>query len=297
MITAPLVLQQLFLAQGRTSRANAELALQDYYFWFLFLQVFLVISVSSSVATVLSSLKYDVRSFTGLVALNLPKAANYFLSYVVLQSFSVSAGTLLQVGRLTHFIAGPLLGNTARDVWERLKKPQVQWGMFFPVYTNLAVITIIYSVAVQRYNVLHVATFNTDTGGLAYIKGLFLLFLGLYFLEVYLVGLFFLVRDEKGKPACIGQGIAMVASIASTAVYHMFLKRAYEPLISTVPVMLSSGTIGNVPKNEDTAPRTWFEKFRQDVERLHRAMYKFVEEDVSPLESYEQAEQLAKNME
>ncbi|KAL8998431.1 MAG: hypothetical protein Q9188_006104 [Gyalolechia gomerana] len=159
MITAPLILQKLVLAQGRTSRANAELALQDYYFWFLFLQVFLVISVSSSVATVLSSLKYNVRSFAGLLALNLPKAANYFLSYVVLQSFSVSAGTLLQVGRLAHFIAGPLLGNTARDVWERLKKPQVQWGMFFPVYTNLAVITIIYSVVIPLVLVVSVVAF------------------------------------------------------------------------------------------------------------------------------------------
>lgn len=159
IVTAPLVLQYLVLAQGRNSRANAELALLDYYFWFLFLQVFLVVSISSSVATVLSSLRYDVRSFAALLALNLLKAANYFLSYVVLQSFSVSAGTLLQTGRLIRFLAAPVLGNTARDVWERLKKPDIRWGIFFLVYTNLAVITIIYSVVAPLVLVVSIIAF------------------------------------------------------------------------------------------------------------------------------------------
>ncbi|KAI4220131.1 MAG: hypothetical protein L6R40_008693 [Gallowayella cf. fulva] len=312
MGAAPLLLEYFVLAQGRTSRIDTELALQDYYFFFLFLQVFLVVSVSSSVATVLSGFRYDFNSFAALLALNLPKAANYFLSFIVLQALSVSAGALLQVGRLIRFALAPVLDCTARDVWERLRKPQTKWGIFFPVYTNLAVITLIYSVVtpiililsivafvsfwiVQRYNVLHVATFNTDTGGLAYVRALFHLFVGLYFMEVYLIGLFFLVRDDKDRVACIGQGVIMVLALAFTATYHIFLKRAYEPLIGTVPVILSSGAFGNVHGREGglSDKSTWISRSRARVEQLHQVMHQFLEEDISPLADHEQAEKLA----
>lgn len=117
------------------------------------------------------------------------------------------------------------------------------------------------------------------------MKVLFHLFLGLYILELYLIGLFFLVRDEKGNAACVGQGTLIIVLTALTAAYHVFLKRAYGPLIRTVPVMLSSGTIGNMPQSEDVIPGTWFERFRQHVERLHGAIYNFIEEDISLLEN------------
>ncbi len=128
MGAAPLLLQYLILAQGRTSRVDTELALQDYYFAFLFLQIFLVVSVASSIATVLSGLRHDFSSFAALLALNLPKAANYFLSYILLQALSVSAGALLQIGRLIRFAAAHLTSHTARDVWERLKKTRDGFG-------------------------------------------------------------------------------------------------------------------------------------------------------------------------
>lgn len=312
MGAAPLLLQYLILAQGRISRVDAELALQDYYFLFLFLQVFLVVSIASSLATVLSSLRYNFNSFATLLALNLPKAANYFLSYIILQALSVSAGALLQVGRLIGFSTAYILDHTPRDVWERLKKPQLKLGTFFPVYTNLAVITLIYAVVtplilvlsvlafvlfwvVQRYNVLHVATFNTDTGGLAYIKALFQLFLGLYCMEIYLIGLFFLVRDDKNRVACIGQGIIMVAALAATATYHIFLKQAYDPLIKNVPVVLSSGTFGNVPRGNYTSKvaYTWIRRLRTQARELYHMVHQFLDEDISPIADYEEAEKLA----
>ncbi|KAI4193631.1 MAG: hypothetical protein LQ350_008224 [Teloschistes chrysophthalmus] len=312
MAIAPVLLHYLVVAQGRISYADAELALQDYYFAFLFLQVFIVVSVSSSAATVLSSLRYDFVSFAALLALNLPKAANYFLSYIILQAFSVSAGALLQAGRLLRFAATSFYGNTPRGVWEAIQKPQIRWGTFFPIYTNLAVITIIYSVvtplilvvsilafysfwAVQRYNVLHVAAFNTDTGGLTYIKALFQLFLGLYSMELYLTGLFFLVRDENNRVVCTAQGLIMILAGLLTATYHVLLKRAYEPLINTVPVMLSSGTIGSVPvsHSRQVAQRKWVAKIRERATRLHQTILELIEEDISLLRDHEQAEALA----
>ena len=309
MAAAPILLRRLVLAQGRISRIDSELAFQDYYFAFLFLQVFGVVSVSSSVATVLSSLKYDFVSLAALLALNLPKAANYFLSYILLQAFSVSAGALLQGGRLLRFATAPLGHDTARDTWVRSRRSQMEWGSFFPVYTNLATITLIYSVVtplilvlsilaftsfwiVQRYNLLRVTSSSIDTGGLVYVKGLFQLFVGLYCMEVYLIGLFLLVRNEKNEATCIGQAIVLIIVMGLTATYHVFLQKAYKPLIKSVPAILSTGTVGNVPVQQPDSqdPKDWTGAIRRYAAHIFQKIHRFVEEDISTLEDNEQAE-------
>lgn len=255
----PIVLERLILEQGVHTDVDAELLLQDYYFGFLFLQVFLVVSISSSVAAVLNGLGQDLESLAALIAQNLPKAGNYFFSYMLLQGLSVSAGTLLQLSRLFSFMISPLWDNTARQKWERQREPVMKWGTFFPVYTNLAAIGLVYSVVsplilvfnivtfslflvVQQYNILTVSRFDTDTGGLIYPKAIKQLFTGLYVMELYLVGLFFLVRDTQNRPACIGQATIMILVFFLTLVYQLLLTQAYEPLLQSLPVMLNSDT-------------------------------------------------------
>ena len=255
-IILPIILERLILEQGVHTDTTAELLLQDYYFGFLFLQLFLVISVSSSVAAILDGLSQDFESLAASIALNLPKAGNYFFSYIILQGLSVSAGALLRLPRLLGCLSAPLWDNTAREKWKRSREPQIRWGTFFPVYTNLAAIGLIYSVVsplilvfnivtfclfllVQEYNVVNVARFNTDTGGLIYPKAINQLFTGLYVMELYLIGLFFLVRDEQNRAACIGQGVIMIFVLCITIIYQTVLNHAYDPLLKSLPVMLS----------------------------------------------------------
>ena len=140
MLLVPLILQFLIVEQGVHSRIAVELLMQNYYFAFLFVQIFAVISVISSVAAVLNGLSHDIDSTAMLLIQSLPKASNYFFSYMLLQGVSVSASALLQLDRLFQFAFGLLVDNTARQKWERNRKPGIQWGTFFPVYTNLAVI-------------------------------------------------------------------------------------------------------------------------------------------------------------
>lgn len=86
---------------------------------------------------------------------------------------------------------------------------------------------------------MNVARFNTDTGGLIYPKAIKQLFTGLYVMEVYLIGLFFLVRDEQNQAACIGQGVIMIFVLCITIIYQTVLSHAYDPLLKSLPVMLS----------------------------------------------------------
>ena len=271
----PVILERLILEQGVHTFTSAELLLQDYYFGFLFLQIFLVVSISSSVAAVLNGMGQDFESLAALIAQNLPKAGNYFFSYMLLQGLSVSAGTLLQLGRLISFFISPFCDKTARQKWERQSKSKVKWGTFFPVYTNLAVIGLVYSVVsplilvfnittfalfliVQQYNILNVLRFDTDTGGLIYPKAIKQLFTGLYVMEMYLTGLFFLVRNSQDQPACIGQAAIMLIVLVFTAIYHKILAQAYEPLLHHLPVMLGESTDKEVvqsPSNGNTGHR------------------------------------------
>lgn len=138
----PVILRLLAKNSGVQTGMAVELVVQNYYFFFLFVQVFLVVSISSGITTVIPKITSSPQSIPSILAGNLPKAANYFFSYLLLQALSVSAGALVQVVALIGwFVLAPILDNTARQKWARqINLPQVQWGTFFPVYTNLGAI-------------------------------------------------------------------------------------------------------------------------------------------------------------
>lgn len=138
----PIILRLLAKSQGDHTGMAVELSVQTYFFAFLFVQVFLVVSISSGITTVIHEISSGPQNVPSILASNLPKASNYFFSYLLLQALSVSAGALVQImGLFKWFVLAPLLDNTARQKWARQTSlPDMQWGTFFPVYTNLAAI-------------------------------------------------------------------------------------------------------------------------------------------------------------
>ncbi|PGH12545.1 hypothetical protein AJ80_06706 [Polytolypa hystricis UAMH7299] len=256
MAILPLILRFLSRTQGVSTGMAVELTVQNYYFAFLFVQLFLVVSISSGFTTIFNSIK-DVTSVPELLAQNIPRASNYFFSYMVLQAMSVSAGALVQIFSLVSwFILAPIVDNTARMKWARTTNlNQMQWGTFFPVYTTLASIGLIYCVIsplimvfnvltfglfwfVYRYNTLYVTKFRFDTGGLLFPKAINQLFTGLYVMEICLIGMFFLVRDANGNVACEGQAICMIVVLALTILFQYLLNEAFYPLLRYLPITL-----------------------------------------------------------
>lgn len=139
MALLPLILRFLTKTQGVQTGMAIELTVQNYYFAFLFVQLFLVVSISSSFSTIFDSFT-NIIGWPQLLAQNIPKSSNYFFSYMILQAMSVSAGALVQIFNLiSWFILAPIFDNTARMKWARTTNlNQMQWGTFFPVYTTLA---------------------------------------------------------------------------------------------------------------------------------------------------------------
>lgn len=139
MALLPLILRFLSRTQGLHTGMGIELTVQNYYFAFLFVQLFLVVTIASSFSSIIHNVT-DVTSWPELLAQNIPVASNYFFSYMILQAMSVSAGALLQIFQLVSwFILAPWLDTTGRMKWARTTNlNQMQWGTFFPVYTTLA---------------------------------------------------------------------------------------------------------------------------------------------------------------
>ena len=139
----PILMRVLVKFEGISTGMMVELSVSNYYFLFLFVQVFLVITLASAFAKLAAAFSGNfIEDIPTLLAEQLPRSSNYFFSYLLLQALSVSAGSLLQiVSLLGWFILAPLFDSTARQKWKRqINLSNIQWGTFFPIYTNLAVI-------------------------------------------------------------------------------------------------------------------------------------------------------------
>lgn len=134
------VLDYLVRKQGISSKSQIDLKIQDYYFYFLFVQVTLVVSLSAGLTAIANEMASGA-SLAATLAKNLPKASNYFLSYLLLQALSVSAGSLLRTDRLLgKFVLGPIFDKSVTQMMMRRRGTDIQWGTFVPVFTNLSCI-------------------------------------------------------------------------------------------------------------------------------------------------------------
>ena len=271
---ARLILVFLARRQGVATGTMAQLAVSWYYFVFLFVLVFLVVTISASIASVFSNGNlnhtedFDISFIPNLLATNIPNASNYFFSYLLLQALSTSAGVLVQVNELLGwFVLGPIFDNTAREKWQRqVNLPSITWGTFFPVYANFACIGLIYSTIaplmlgfliitfglfwfVYRYQTLYITRFKYDTGGLLFPQAINQLFIGLYVMELCLIGLFSITSSvdlQTGIPVHdprTAQAVIMGFVFFFTIVFQVLLNRRLGPLFQYLPITLEDDAV------------------------------------------------------
>ncbi|KAJ8126892.1 hypothetical protein O1611_g6746 [Lasiodiplodia mahajangana] len=251
----PVVMDLLAGFKGAKTGTQKTEAVQQFYFAFLFVQVFLIVSLASGVVAILEGVLNDPTSVTDLLAKKLPSAANYFFSYMILQALSASSGTLLQIGALINwYLISRVFNSTARNKWTtNTTLPNVKWGSYFPVYTNFACIALVYSVITpiisifaiitfsllwiaNKYSMLYVNRLSIDTGGVLYPRALNQTFTGLYVMEVALIGLFFIQEDGKGVHACTPQAVIMIVVTILTALYQLLLNMSFGPMLRYLPI-------------------------------------------------------------
>lgn len=119
-----------------------ELFTQSAHFCFQVVQVFLVTTLTSAASAATAQIIKDPLSAKDLLAENLPKATNFYISYFLLQGLTMSSMAVVQVaGAVVFKFITTFFDRTPRRLYQRWAALSgVGWGNVFPVFTNMGVI-------------------------------------------------------------------------------------------------------------------------------------------------------------
>lgn len=260
MALVPVVCRLFAKLSGEVTTPAVELKTQGWYMAFQVIQVFLVTTFASGAAATVQNILKEPTKATTLLAENLPKASNFFISYFIIQGMSIAAGNLLSIGPLLTFgIIARLLDKSPRKMFDRYIKLTGQgWGSLYPKIGNIAIIAFSYSIIAPlvlgfatigflfiyiaaRYNAFYVYTNNVNTTGLAYGKVLQQIITGVYIGQVCLLGLFAINQ-------AIGPIVIVAVEIGVTAIYHAIMRSTLKPMYQYLPESYDSTDEGAGPK-------------------------------------------------
>lgn len=248
----PIILGWLARVRGTRLHSQRATSIQKFCFVFFFIQMVLVVSVASFFTSSVPEFLRNLRSLqsasaaVNLLSRNLPTAANYFFSYLVMQALSRSAGTILQSRRLLLFAWRRWRhGCDVKNASEQEKTGIMDLASEMPIYTVFACIGLVYSIIAplisvfvllcfsstwltQRYWIRHTAKLDIDHGGILYPAAIHQTFVGVYVMLLCLAGLFFSVRDQSSRATCVPHGLIMVCLVLLVAVYQALLRGMFD---------------------------------------------------------------------
>ncbi|EWZ78614.1 hypothetical protein FOWG_17153 [Fusarium oxysporum f. sp. lycopersici MN25] len=248
MSSVPVFIRTCARWSGCVSTSQAELFTQKAYFIFQVLQVFLVQTLSNGFISSLVTILRNPNNVFGMLSTSIPTASNFYISFFIVQGLTIATGVLTQIfGFIMFTLSSRFSNKTPRMMyykWTALST--LSWGSLMPIYTNMAVISIIYSVIAPfllfwstismglfylayRYNVLYVADTDVDTRGLIYPQALKQLSFGVYVAEMCLIGMFIVSKAA-------GPAVLMIMFLTLTILCHVSLVKALDPLLYTLPL-------------------------------------------------------------
>ena len=98
----PALLRKLAVLVGTPTRSKREVVTQNFYFSFLFIELVLLTAISSGIVNVVPTIIENPTNIPSILATNLPKSANYFFNYLIVQSLGFSGSVLFQYLRLLY---------------------------------------------------------------------------------------------------------------------------------------------------------------------------------------------------
>ncbi|CAI7642781.1 unnamed protein product [Penicillium bialowiezense] len=301
MSLVPVICRICARRAGVPSKARVELFTQSAHFVFQVVQVFLVTTLTSAASAATLQIIKDPLSIKDLLAQNLPKATNFYISYFMLQGLSMSSMALVQIASALVFkFVTTFFAYSPRRLFQQWAElGSLGWGNVFPVFTCMAVIALTYACIAPlilgfaflglylvyqayRYNFLFVYDIEIDTKGLVYPRALQHLLTGLYLAEVCLIGLCAI----KGA---IGPVIIMALFLVGNILAHISLNEALAPLNTFLPrsldaeeEMLQEKEDRVAEINEERRPRAlaFWRWFHPNVYKDYAALRRKIRRDV-----------------
>lgn len=249
MSLVPPFIKKMGKVSGLITLQEVERFCQNWYYAFIAVNSFFVITVISSAVSVVSVIILDPSKALSLLAKNVPKASNFYIANACLQGLTISSGMLLQIVALilAQFL-GRILDKTPRAKWNRWNTlGQPFWSVTYPSYQFISLISVIYSMISPLilgfnfiamvlsyiafvYNLVYVMIPNKIDGrGRGYALTLFQLFVAVYLGEVCLIALFVFGKNW----ACVA---LEAVCLAATAASHIYFKYKFLSLWDAVPI-------------------------------------------------------------
>jgi len=236
------IICNILARQFEPTESLVQMKVQGWYFPFQVIQVFLITTFSSGASSVAGQIVRDPTQAVSLLAQNLPKASNFYISYFILFGLITAALQLLNIAPLLFFlILGKILDKTPRKMYNRyVSLSGLGWGALYPKFTNLGVIALAYSSIAPlvlgfatvgfcllylafRYNALFTLGTDVSTHGASYTRALLQMTTGIYISELCLIGLFGIgIGDTLNS---IGPLVLMVVFLVVTIVWQVWLMR------------------------------------------------------------------------
>ena len=142
MALLPVILRLAARLGGAASTPAVELSLQNFYFAFQVIQVFLVATLGGVASSAAAKIAKDPSSAADLLAKNIPKASNLYVTYFITQGLTIASSQLLQIVGLVLFkVLSKFLDSTPRKIYKRwIGLSSLGWGTVYPIYTLVIVI-------------------------------------------------------------------------------------------------------------------------------------------------------------
>ncbi|KAF2643488.1 DUF221-domain-containing protein [Massarina eburnea CBS 473.64] len=260
----PNIFRTIFKAFGEPTNTSAELKVLKWYYVFQVLQIFLVNTIASGAAAVLSQIVNNPSEVPRLLADKLPSAANSYLTYFIVQGLTSASTNILNYSDLLSYIFYDyFFDKTPRQKYNSYTNLKgMAWGKLFPKFGNFLIIAIAYSCVAPlvlgfaavglsifyvsyRYLLLFTAQPKIDTKGQCYTLALQQIITGVYIAELCLIGLF-------GLRQATGPSIMTAVLFIATIIFNATSNRYFAPLEQYLPADLAQES-GDTD-NEESAP-------------------------------------------
>ncbi|ODV57940.1 Spo75p, partial [Ascoidea rubescens DSM 1968] len=260
----PSIFYSLSFAKGIPTGSEIQIDIQYWLFLFFFINIFLIVALSIGLFNLVISLINNPISLLMIVSSDLSKASNFFLNFLILKGLSFFSGSLLQpymiIQKLFLFCNFQLKCTlTPRAMLEKqlILGCDYDWGSIYPIFSLFGVIGITFSVinpiisifcaiifgviiVSVKYNLKYkysghqLGKKRSETNGKLYPNGLLQLNSGIFFLEITLSGLFFVIKNTSGKNVCLKQGIVMICVLGISIYIECYINDYYRKNIYSI---------------------------------------------------------------
>lgn len=249
MSLVPPFIKKMGKVSGALTIQEVSRYCQNWYYAFQAVNSFVVITIASASVSSIQTIIDDPSSALTLLATKIPKASNFYISYICAVGLATASSAIANVvGLILAQFLGKILDKTPRAKWNRyITLGQPDFATSYPAFQFIALVAFAYSIIAPLilsfasialflilgallYNMVYVMQPNkNDARGRNYPLALFQFFVALYLSEVTLLALFVFGKNW----ACV----ALEAFwIFVTVLSHLYMKWKFIPLFETVPI-------------------------------------------------------------